>query len=162
MKNVLRHARRATAVLGVLSTALAALLGPHGLALGLLVAGLLGLAVAVVVVGCGMVRSVLGLVQRTIDCGDRSDRACRLLLAMRGNDSCLDSAPSAAALGELRPGREVVLNGEMNIVVCAHEPVCEVVVRTYAPGERVTVSYTDMTSWCIKGRQDGVETGSPG
>jgi hypothetical protein len=175
MKNILRHARRAAAALGVLSAALAALLGPHGLALGIVIAvtaaSLLGLVVAVVMAGRGMFRSVLDLAGRTIDSGDRSDRACRLMLAMRGNDSCLEPAPAAAALtvpgqralppafgifldahddgtvsvllggrtvragvspsvapGELRPGQEVVLNEELNVIVGGYEPVGEVVV----------------------------------
>jgi hypothetical protein len=175
MKNIRRHARRAAAVLGALSAALAALLGPHGLVLGIVVAvtaaSLAGLVVAVVMVGRGMFRSVLDVVGRTIDSGDRSDRACRLMLAMRGNDSCLEPAPVAAALtvpgpralppafgiflgahddgtvsvftggrtvragvspsvvpGELRPGQEVVLNEELNVIVGGYEPAGEVVV----------------------------------
>jgi hypothetical protein len=98
LKKMLRHAGKAAA--GVLSAALLAKLGLP--ALGALVI----LAVLVMAVVCWVISS-----------GDRSERASRMLLAGRGNASCLGplahcaiaacarAAPLAVAPAAPRPGR---------------------------------------------------------
>jgi Proteasomal ATPase OB N-terminal domain/Proteasomal ATPase OB C-terminal domain len=95
MRSVLRRARWVAGVLGVLSTALAALLGTHGLAVTILLAVIvLGVGIAVVGLGRGIFRMLIDI----IDSGDRSERLCRWILAIRGHDRSLESVLSAAAL----------------------------------------------------------------
>lgn len=86
LKKMLRHAGKAAA--GVLSAPLLAKLGL--LALGALVI----LAVLVMAVVCWVISS-----------GDRSERASRMLLAGRGDASCLGPSPTAPLLPAPRPRR---------------------------------------------------------
>lgn len=84
MRNALKHAGRAVATM--LPAALIAGLGTHGLAAMIIFAGLVVVLGVVAVVLAFICR---GMLRWIIDSSERSDRMNRMILAKRGDSSCL-------------------------------------------------------------------------